>query len=66
MEEQLGTQMEHLAISLDQHRSMQQELLKALHLAAQGFGHGLGSGLDVWAGIAAGQVEWSKGEDDEE
>ena len=53
-------------ISLDQHRSMQQELLKALHLAAQGFGHGLGSGLDVWAGIAAGQVEWSKGEDDEE
>ena len=33
---------------------------------AQGFGNGLGSGLDTWAGIATGQEEWSKGDEDEE
>ena len=66
VEEQLGSQMEQLLISLNQRRSMQQELLEALHLAAWSFGYGLGSGLDVWAGIATGQEEWSEGEEDKE
>ena len=65
IEERLCAQMERLSISLDQHRSSQQELLKALHAAARGFGHGLGSGLDMWAGITLGREEWSEGEEDE-
>ena len=65
IEERLCTQMERLSISLDQHRNLQQELLQALQVTAQGFGHGLGSGLDTWAGIAVGWEEWSKGEEDE-
>ena len=62
--EQLCAQMEQLLISLNQHRSSQQELLEALQVAAQGFGHGLGLGLETWAGIATGWEEWSEGEDD--
>ena len=58
--------MEQLLISLDQHCSTQQELLEALHLTAQSFGHGLGLGLDTWAGIATGWEEWSEGEEDKE
>ena len=65
IEERLCAQMEQLSISLDQHRNSQQELLEALQVAAQGFGHGLGSGLDMWAGITVGRKEWSKGEEDE-
>ena len=63
--ERLCTQMERLSISLNQHQNSQQELLEALQVMAQGFGHGLGSGLDAWARIAAGQEEWSEGEEDE-
>ena len=65
IEEWLCTQMEQLSISLDQHHSSQQ-LLEALHVAVWGFRHGLGSGLDAWAGIATGWEEWSEGEEDEE
>ena len=65
LEERLCTQMELLLITLNQHWNSQQELLEALHAAAQGFGHGLGSGLDMWAGITLGREEWSEGEEDE-
>ena len=65
IEEWLCAQMVQLLISLDQHRNSQQELLKALQVTVQGFGHGLGSGLDTWARIAAGREEWSEGEEDE-
>ena len=64
IEEWLCAQMERLLISLDQHQNSQQELLKALQVAAWGFGHRLESGLDAWAGFAAGQEEWSKGEEE--
>ena len=63
IEERLCAQMERLSISLDQHRNSQQELLEALQVAAQGFGHGLGLGLDTWAGITVGREEWSEGEE---
>ena len=66
IEEWLCGQMEQLSISLNQHHSLQQELLEALHGMAWGFGHGLGSGLDAWARIAMGWEEWSKGEEDKE
>ena len=56
---------ERLSISLDQHWNSQQELLEALQVAARGFRHGLGSGLDMWARITVGREEWSKGEEDE-
>ena len=65
IEERLCAQMERLSISLDQHRNSQQELLEALQVAARGFGHGLGAGLDSWAGITGGREEWSEGEEDE-
>ena len=65
IEERLCAQMEQLSISLDQHRNMQQELLEALQVAAWGFGHGLGAGLETWAGITVGRKEWSEGEEDE-
>ena len=65
IEERLCAQMERLSISLDQHRNTQQELLEALQVVAWGFGHGLGAGLDTWAGIAVGREEWSEGEADE-
>ena len=64
IEEQLCAQMERLSISLDQHWNSQQGLLKALQVVAWGFGHGLGSGLDTWARIAAGWEEWSEEEED--
>ena len=62
--EWLCAQMEQLLISLDQHQNSHQELLEALQVTARGFGHGLESGLDTWAGIAVGREEWSKGEED--
>ena len=65
IEERLCTQMERLSISLDQHRNLQQELLKALQVAAWGFRHGLGPGLGAWTGFAARREEWSEGEEDE-
>ena len=64
IEERLCTQMEQLSISLNQHQNSQQELLEALQVAARGFRHGLGSGLDTWARITVGREEWSKGEED--
>ena len=66
IKEQMCAQMESLLISLDQHHSSQQVLFEVLHATAQGFGHGLGSGLDTWAGIATGWDRWSEGEEDEE
>ena len=65
IEERLCAQMERLSISLNQHQNSQKELLEALQVVARGFGHGLGSGLDTWAGITMGWEEWSKGEEDE-
>ena len=65
IKERLCAQMEQLSISLDQHRNLQQELLEALQVVAWGFGHGLGLGLDAWAGFTARQEEWSEGEEDE-
>ena len=64
IEERLCAQMEQLSISLDQHWNSQQELLQALQVVAQGFGHGLGSGLDAWVRITGGWEEWSEGEED--
>ena len=64
LKERLCAQMERLSISLDQHRNSQQELLKALQVAAQGFRHGLGLELGIWTGFGARQEEWSKGEED--
>ena len=66
IEEWLCAQMEQLLVSLDQHRSLQQELLEALHIMVWGFRHGLGSGLEAWTRTAMGWEEWSKGEEDEE
>ena len=63
--EQLCAQMEQLLNYLNQHRSLQQELLEALQVAAWDFRHGLGSGLETWARIAMGWEEWSEGEGDE-
>ena len=57
IEEWLCAQMEQLSISLDQHRNLHQELLEALQVAAQGFRHRLGLGLDTWARIATGREE---------
>ena len=65
IEERLCAQMERLSISLDQHQDSQRALLEALQVAAQGFGHGLGPGLDTWAGITTRREEWSEGEEDE-
>ena len=65
IEGRLCAQMERLSISLDQHWNSQPELLEALQVVAWGFGHGLGLGLDTWAGITMGREEWSKGEEDE-
>ena len=65
IEERLCTQMEQLLISLNQHRSSQQELLEALQVVVQGFGHRLGLGLDAWAEFTVGWEEWSEGEEDE-
>ena len=65
IEERLCAQMERLSISLDQHQNSQQELLQALQVTAQGFGHRLGLGLDLWARITGGWEEWSEGEEDE-
>ena len=56
IEEWMCAQMEQLLSSLDQHCSSQQELLEVLHVMAWGFRHELGLGLDMWAGIAMGQV----------
>ena len=64
IEEWLCARMEQLSISLNQHQNSQQELLEALQIAAWGFRHGLGSGLDTWARIAMGREEWSEGEED--
>ena len=65
LKERLCAQMERLLISLNQHWNSQQELLEALQVAVQGFGHGLEPGLGVWTGFSARQEEWSEGEEDE-
>ena len=65
LKERLCTQMEQLSISLDQHRNSQQELLEALQVAVQGFGHGLGPGLGIWTGLGVRREESSRGEEDE-
>ena len=65
LEERLCTQMEQLSIALDQHRNLQQELLKALQVTARGFGHRLGLGLGVWTRFSVRREEWSEGEEDE-
>ena len=61
IKEWLCAQMERLLISLNQHWTLQQELLKALHVAAQGFRYGLGSGLETWAGIGDMGRGWRHG-----
>ena len=73
-QEWLGDQMEHMAIALDLHRGSVEGLLEVLTSVGRGFGVGLGTGLDVWAGllpraewggITAGQEVMSEGEEDE-
>ena len=41
--------MEHVAVTLDGHHVMVEELLAALTSAGLGFRAGLGVGLDTWA-----------------
>ena len=49
MQEWLLGKLERLAVALDQHCTLQEDLLAALQSASQGFRAGLGSGLDAWA-----------------
>ena len=48
-QEWLASKMEHVAVTLDGHRVVVEELLEALTSAGQGFGARLGGGLDTWA-----------------
>ena len=63
--------MEHVAIALDGHCAVMEELLAALTSMGQGFGAGLGAGLDTraeavlhweWGGIRATREEVSEDE----
>ena len=49
MQEWLLGKLECLAVALDQHHVLQEELLVALQSVSQGFQVGLGLGLDAWA-----------------
>ena len=64
--------MECVAVTLDRHHVVVEELLAALTSAGWGFGAGLGVGLDTWAemvpcgewgGIRATQEEASEEEE---
>ena len=48
-QEWLAGKMERMAITLDRHCAVVEELLVALTSAGQGFGARLGGGLDTWA-----------------
>ena len=48
-QEWLASKMEHVAVVLDGHHVVVEELLVALTSVGQGFGAGLGTGLDTWA-----------------
>ena len=56
-QEWLASKMEHMAVTLDGHHFMVEELLAALTSAGQGFGAGLGTGLDTWAEMVP-RREW--------
>ena len=45
----MAGKMECVTIALDRHRIAVEELLAALTSMGQGFGIGLGTGLDAWA-----------------
>ena len=73
-QEWLAGRMEHMAVALDGHCAVMEELLAALTSMGQRFGAGLGSGLDAqseallrgeWGGIRATQEEVSKDEYEE-
>ena len=64
-----ASKMEHVAVALDGHRVAVEELLAALTSVGQGFGAGLGAGLDTqaeavlcgeWGGIRATWEEVSE------
>ena len=48
-QEWLASKLEHVAIVLNGHSAAVEELLEALTSVGQGFGAGLGVGLDSWA-----------------
>ena len=48
-QEWLASKLEHVAVTLDGHHAAVEELLAALTSVGQGFGAGLGVGLDSWA-----------------
>ena len=48
-QEWVAGKMEHMAVALDRHCTVVDELLAALTSMGQGFGAGLGTGLDSWA-----------------
>ena len=68
-QEWLASKMECVAVMLDGHRAVMEELLAALTSMGQGFGAGLGVGLDTraemvlhgkWGGIRVTQEEVSE------
>ena len=70
-QEWLASKMECMAIALDGHHAAMEELLAALTSMGQGFGAGLGAGLDTraeavlhreWGGIRATREEVSEDE----
>ena len=59
MQEWLSGKLEHLVVALNQHCTLQEDLLAALQSASQGFWVGLGLGLDAWAQMIP-QGEWGR------
>ena len=50
-QEWLAGRMEHVAVMLNRHRAVMEELLVALTSMGWRFGAGLGSGLDAWSEV---------------
>ena len=55
----LAGKLEHMAVALNRHCTVVEELLKALTSMSQGFRAGLGTGLDSWAEMVP-QGEWGR------
>ena len=56
-QEWLTSKMERMAVTLDRHHAVVEELLAALTSAGQEFGGGLDAGLGTWAGMVP-HKEW--------